>query len=54
MIVQLETLFIDSILDPVCHNARLDPGTDVDMDDFGIFQGCMSGPNVPADPSCAE
>jgi len=24
----------------------------VDQDDFGVFQGCMSGPNVPADPDC--
>ena len=39
--------------DPDCQWARLDDDRDVDLDDFGIFQGCMSGPNVPADPDCA-
>lgn len=27
---------------------------DVDMDDFGVFQRCTSGPNVPGDPNCAN
>ncbi len=27
---------------------------DVDHDDFGVFQRCLSGPNTSADPNCAE
>lgn len=30
----------------------LDRDGDVDQTDFGIFQRCQSGPNVPADPNC--
>ena len=26
---------------------------DVDQSDFGLFQGCISGASVPADPNCA-
>ncbi len=40
--------------DVSCFDARLDDDLDVDPDDFGIFQACMSGANVPADPNCAE
>lgn len=32
--------------------ADLDRDGDVDPDDFGIFQRCVSGANVPADPNC--
>jgi hypothetical protein len=34
--------------------ADLDRDGDVDMDDFGIFQRCYSGPEIPADASCAD
>jgi len=36
-----------------CQDARLDDDEDVDLDDFAIFQRCMSGPNAIADPGCA-
>ncbi len=29
-------------------------GCDVDQSDFGIFQRCYSGEDVPADPACAN
>ncbi len=32
--------------------ADLDRDGDVDQEDFGIFQRCSSGPDVPADPNC--
>ena len=32
--------------------ADLDRDGDVDQDDFGIFQRCVSGSNIPADPDC--
>ena len=35
-------------------SARLDYDDDVDIDDFGIFQACISGPGIPADPTCAD
>jgi hypothetical protein len=38
--------------EPSCASARLDGDTDVDMDDFGIFQRCYSGKHNPADPAC--
>ena len=31
-----------------------DGDNDVDLDDFGIFQRCLSGENVAADPNCAN
>ncbi len=35
--------------------ADLDFDRDVDMDDFGSFQGCATGPTVPwADPCCQD
>ncbi len=40
--------------DPPCLNARLDADTDVDQQDLVIFLGCLSGANVPANPSCAN
>jgi len=40
--------------DPACRRARLDGDEDVDLNDFGKFQLCVSGPNVAADPNCAE
>ncbi len=33
---------------------HLDGDSDVDPDDFGIFQGCLTGADVPANPLCAE
>lgn len=32
----------------------LDRDGDVDQTDFGIFQRCWSGPNIPANPECAK
>ena len=32
--------------------ADFDRDGDVDRNDFGLFQACMSGPNLPADPNC--
>ena len=40
--------------EPNCADARLDEDEDVDQDDFGVFQRCYSGENVPADPDCAQ
>src|SRR6185503_9282442 len=37
---------------PLCADARLDADTDVDLNDFGIFQRCYSGEDVPANPNC--
>lgn len=39
-----------------CPTARadLDRDGDVDQDDFGLFQRCVSGPGVLADPNCAS
>jgi hypothetical protein len=32
----------------------LDGDGNVDLGDFDVFQGCMSGENVPADPDCGD
>jgi hypothetical protein len=33
----------------------LDGDGDVDMEDFGIFQACLTGPNIPQnDPGCLK
>ncbi len=37
-----------------CAKAKLDGDEDVDQTDFGLFQRCMSGENVPASPGCAD
>ena len=37
-----------------CLDARLDGDIDVDQDDIALFLECVSGPNVPADPNCAD
>lgn len=34
--------------------ADFDGDGDVDHVDFGLFQRCISGPNIPADPACEE
>jgi hypothetical protein len=34
--------------------ADLDRDGDVDQDDFGMVQRCLSGENQPADPHCAD
>jgi hypothetical protein len=39
---------------PECLDTRLDADTDVDPGDVAIFIRCLSGPNVPADLSCAN
>ena len=31
-----------------------DGDDDVDQSDFGSFQKCYSGPDIPADPACAD
>jgi len=33
-------------------DADFDSDNDVDLNDFGVFQGCFNGPNRP--PACAE
>lgn len=40
-------------LDPLCASADLDHDSDVDQRDFGIFQKCYRGANLPANPACA-
>ncbi len=42
------------VTDPNCFDASLDPDGDIDGNDFAVFLGCMSGPNLPADPGCAN
>jgi hypothetical protein len=37
-----------------CPQADLDGDQLVDQSDTVIFKGCISGPDVPADPSCAD
>jgi len=37
-----------------CENADLDGDDDVDMSDFDIFDNCMRGPDIPANPNCAN
>jgi hypothetical protein len=39
--------------DPDCQDALLDIDADVDTADFAVFEGCMSGADVPADFTCA-
>ena len=36
--------------EPDCDGADLDADGDVDLTDFGVFQGCFNGPNRP--PMC--
>jgi hypothetical protein len=38
--------------DPNCLDADVDGDGDVDPDDFTVFNDCLSGANIPADPSC--
>lgn len=40
-------------ISPACDAANLNQDDIVDVDDFQLFLGCLSGPNVPANPSCA-
>ena len=42
------------VTDPQCLDAKLDADTDVDADDFGVLQACLSGANIAADPTCAS
>lgn len=39
---------------PDCQKAHLDADDDVDEADMLVFHRCISGPDVPADPGCAE
>ena len=39
---------------PGCEAVDLDCDQDVDDQDLGILLGCMSGANVPVDPSCLD
>lgn len=41
-------------IDPCCQDADLDGDGDIDMDDWGRFQRCYSGPVTPADPDCGQ
>lgn len=38
----------------VASDMRPNADVDVDHSDFGIFQRCLSGEDVPADPECAN
>jgi hypothetical protein len=40
--------------DPGCEDMDLDYDQDVDQSDFGLLQRCISGPDIPADPTCAD
>lgn len=40
--------------EPCCAPADIDADGDVDQDDFGLFQRCMSGPDEYPDPGCAQ
>jgi len=40
--------------DPVCAGADLNHSGHVDRTDLVVFQRCVTGPNVPADPGCAD
>jgi len=37
-----------------CADGRLDYDSDVDAYDVLLFTGCLSGPDVAADPNCLE
>ena len=37
-----------------CDDRDFDTDGDIDQADFAFFQRCFSGPDVPADPNCAE
>jgi hypothetical protein len=39
---------------PMCQTADFDDDNDVDISDFGIYQRCFSGTNVPANPACVQ
>jgi hypothetical protein len=38
---------------PACQDAKLDIDDDVDLDDYAVFQNCMSGADLAPDPGCA-
>ncbi|MHC4671963.1 MAG: immunoglobulin domain-containing protein [Planctomycetota bacterium] len=40
--------------DPNCLDALLDADEFVNLSDFNIFQNCMSGANIPANPTCDD
>jgi len=40
------------ISDPNCTQADADQDRDIDMEDFGVLQICLSGTDVVADPNC--
>jgi hypothetical protein len=37
-----------------CIRFDLDFDNDVDGDDFGVFQRCITGPAEPVDPTCVK
>lgn len=39
---------------PACSNADLDSDGDTDQVEFGVWQRCFSGDNLPANPICAD
>jgi hypothetical protein len=44
---------VDAVGCPPLVPGDFDRDGDVDQEDFGIFQRCLSGANIPADPDCA-
>ena len=47
-----QTIAVTSTIKPI--PGDFDTDSDVDQDDFGIFQRCYSGSGNPADPNCAD
>jgi len=45
---------VDEVGCPPLVPGDFDRDGDVDQEDFGIFQRCSSGPNIPGDPNCAD
>lgn len=45
---------VDEVGCPPLVNGDFDRDGDVDLDDYGIFEQCMSGADTPADPDCGN
>jgi hypothetical protein len=37
-----------------CATRDLDGDGDIDLDDFGIFQRCFTGQDIPGNPDCSK